>query len=317
MLTLLTLSTANADPYKEKAGAKDHPLVGRFQGSILHNYGLYSFERVNVPLSATTSEPVEGKVFNYLYITPKDKSSLEVFRNYKQSLEKNRFKILFACEDAPRCAEQGLIKNAEEWTSKPATFSGGYDSMSRFDNNGNYPPRFLAARLARPEGDVTALLTVLDPSSTQANKGAGGPYFLQIIEAGPMEIGSVKVNADALGKGLAAEGKIALYGILFDTGKAEIKAESKAQLDEMAKLLDQQKNLKVHIVGHTDNQGNLESNRALSQKRAEAITAVLIKSYKIDAKRLQSSGAASLSPVASNATETGRAKNRRVELVEQ
>ena len=116
---------------------------------------------------------------------------------------------------------------------------------------------------------------------------------------------------------LLRQNRIALYGIYFDTGKAEIKADSKGQLDEMAKLLDQEKTLKVHIVGHTDNQGTLENNRALSQKRADAITAALIKNYKVDPKRLQPSGAASLSPVASNRTETGRAKNRRVELVEQ
>lgn len=235
-----SLAIAGA-PYKEKSGAKDYALVGRFQGSIMHNYGSYSFERVDIPVSPTATESVEGKVFNYFYIAPKDKSSLEVFRSYKQALEKNRFKILLTCEDQPLCAKQGLIKHAETWTSKPGTYAGGSESMSRIDSNGNYPPRFLVARLVRPEGDVTAVLTVLDPSSTQADKGAGGPYFLQIIESGPMQTGSVKVNAEAIEKGIAADGKIAVYGIYFDTGKAEIKADSKEQLDEMAKLLDQQK----------------------------------------------------------------------------
>ena len=68
-LVFFTASVAKAAPYKEKAGAKDHPLVGRFQGSIMHNYGTYSFERVDVPVSATTSESVEGKIFGSVAIT--------------------------------------------------------------------------------------------------------------------------------------------------------------------------------------------------------------------------------------------------------
>jgi outer membrane protein OmpA-like peptidoglycan-associated protein len=132
-----------------------------------------------------------------------------------------------------------------------------------------------------------------------------------------MKAGNVTVSADELGKGLAAEGKIALYGVYFDTGKAELKPESKTQLDEMGKLLNQNKLLKVVIVGHTDNQGSMDANAALSQKRAEAVVAALSGGYKIDAKRLLARGVASLAPVASNGSEAGRARNRRVELVEQ
>jgi OmpA-OmpF porin, OOP family len=116
---------------------------------------------------------------------------------------------------------------------------------------------------------------------------------------------------------LQADGKIALYGLFFDTGKAEVKAESKPQLDEMAKLLQGQPALKVYIVGHTDSQGGLEANLALSQQRAQAVVAALAGAYKVDAKRLQARGVASLAPVASNANDAGRARNRRVELVIQ
>jgi len=108
-----------------------------------------------------------------------------------------------------------------------------------------------------------------------------------------------------------------LYGIYFDTAKADVKPDSKVQLDEMAKLLTTQKSLEVYIVGHTDNQGSLDANLSLSQKRADAIVAALAKEYKIDAKRMQARGAASFSPVASNSSDAGRARNRRVELVEQ
>jgi outer membrane protein OmpA-like peptidoglycan-associated protein len=114
-----------------------------------------------------------------------------------------------------------------------------------------------------------------------------------------------------LGLDSQSSGKIGLYGIYFDTGKADIKAaESKSQLDEMAKLLKSQPALKVYIVGHTDNQ-------ALSQQRAQAVVTTLARQYQIAPNRLASKGVASLAPVASNADEAGRAMNRRVGLVVQ
>ena len=74
---------------------------------------------------------------------------------------------------------------------------------------------------------------------------------------------------------LKAEGKIALYGLLFDTGKTELKPESKAQLDAMAELLKSQPALKAWIVGHTDNVGGFEANEKLSLARAQAVVAAL------------------------------------------
>ena len=85
----------------------------------------------------------------------------------------------------------------------------------------------------------------------------------------------------------------------------------------VAKLLRDNAGLRVYIVGHTDNAGALDGNLALSQRRADAVVAALVGTHKIDAKRLAARGVASLSPVASNRAEPGRARNRRVELVEQ
>jgi OOP family OmpA-OmpF porin len=310
-------AVAGPGMYKERKGAQDHPMVSRFQGAILHNVGVINFDQVKVPVSATKDDIVEGKVYNYLYLTPANRGELEVFRNYKAALEKGGFQILLACEAERECEKQQLQRHATEWTGKATTWLGGYESISRIDNNGNYPPRVLVARLKRAAGDVTVVMTIVPPSSTQKDAGVGGPYFLQVIETKPMETGNVTVNADAMSKTLATEGKMALYGIFFDTGKADVKPESKPQLDEMARLLAAQKALKVYIVGHTDNQGSLETNLTLSQKRAEAIVAALGKDYKVDPKRMLARGAANYSPLASNASEDGRARNRRVELVEQ
>jgi len=141
--------------------------------------------------------------------------------------------------------------------------------------------------------------------------------LVQIVEPKAMDTGKVTVDAGALARGLQAEGKIAIYGVYFDTGKSEVKPESKAQLDEMAKLLQSNASMRVFVVGHTDNQGALEGNLALSKARAQAVIDSLVKNYKIDAKRLAAAGVAGYAPVASNAADTGRARNRRVELVLQ
>jgi OOP family OmpA-OmpF porin len=157
------------------------------------------------------------------------------------------------------------------------------------------------------------LVYVAEPNSLWK----GPASVVQVMEPKAMESGKVVMDLDALRRSLQNEGKIALYGIYFDTGKAALKPESKAQLDEMAKLLKNDANLKVYIVGHTDNQGALENNRTLSKQRAEAVRNALAIEYKVDPARMQAEGLANLSPVASNSAETGRARNRRVELVVQ
>lgn len=141
-------------------------------------------------------------------------------------------------------------------------------------------------------------------------------YHVTVVEKGAMEQ-AVTANAEAFSNDLKATGHVAVYGILFDTGKSVVKPESEPALKEIAKLLEKDTALKLYVVGHTDNVGRLEPNMKLSQARAEAVVAMLISKYKVSASRLQGTGIAQLSPVASNDTENGRAKNRRVELVKQ
>ena len=104
---------------------------------------------------------------------------------------------------------------------------------------------------------------------------------------------------------------------MFDTGKADIQPASKASLDQIGALLKQQTALKLHVVGHTDNVGTLPANLDLSKRRADAVAAALAKDYGIAKDRLTANGVGSLAPVASNSSDAGKAKNRRVELVLQ
>jgi outer membrane protein OmpA-like peptidoglycan-associated protein len=144
-----------------------------------------------------------------------------------------------------------------------------------------------------------------------------GRYIsLYIVERQAMEQ-TIQANAASWFSDISTTGHAAVYGIYFDIDKAEIKPESGTALDEMAKLLKANATLNVFIVGHTDNTGTFEHNMKLSQDRAAAVVSALAGKYGIVATRLRPMGVASLAPVSSNKTDEGRAKNRRVELVER
>jgi outer membrane protein OmpA-like peptidoglycan-associated protein len=141
-----------------------------------------------------------------------------------------------------------------------------------------------------------------------------GMYTLLIVEVQKMQQ-DVVANADALKSGLADSGHVEVPGILFDFGKSELKPESQAAIQEIAKLLQSNPALKLWVVGHTDAVGSAESNVTLSNARAAAVIQALTERNGIDPKRLAPFGNGPYAPVASNDSEDGRAKNRRVELV--
>ena len=141
----------------------------------------------------------------------------------------------------------------------------------------------------------------------------GRSYELLIVEAKAMEQ-EVTVDAAALSRALTATGKVAVYGIFFDTNKAEIKPASKPALDEITKLLKQSPTLQLYVVGHTDGTGALDANLALSAARAASVAKELV-TRGIAATRLKTAGVGPYAPEAPNTSEDGRAKNRRVELV--
>ncbi len=304
-------------------GAKDHPLLSRFEGAKMVAYEVKQFDETMLPAGRRgyRREPqgyyfekkldLEGKITRIAYMVPRERSSLEVMRNYQAALEKAGLKTLYSC-GKEACGES----LGDFWL--PAKLdrnflkSGDADGAFRY---GSREPRYLLASGTSPDGSpLHVAVYVVSPREDYE----GGAY-LEIVEGKPMETGKVAVtlNAADMAKGIASEGKVAVYGVYFDTGKAEVKPESRTALGEMAKLLQQDPKLKVFVVGHTDNQGELAHNLALSQKRAESVVKALADGYKVDVRRLSPKGVASYAPLASNRGDAGRQKNRRVELVEQ
>ena len=279
-------------------GSKDHPLISRYPGSFIKEYSQKEFDQFNLPLGKLTrgkfekTQLLEGKVTRILYQAPAGRSVLEVFGNYEGALKQAGFETLYTC-------------TKEQCGFGPVTLYGG--KMENWSQT--FQPRYLSAKLARPRGDVYVSLFA----------GATNWQWetLYIVEMKAMEAGLVTVDAAALAGDISRTGHAAVYGIYFDTGKADVKPESDAALAQITKLLENDPQLKLHVVGHTDAVGALPSNMDLSKRRADAVVKVLTTKYKIGAARLDSNGVGPLAPVASNDSEDGRAKNRRVELVKQ
>ena len=140
--------------------------------------------------------------------------------------------------------------------------------------------------------------------------------IVDLVEAKAREQKMVTVQASDMEKAIAGTGRIALYGIYFDFNKADIKPESDPTLEQIAQLLKRSSGMKLLVVGHTDNVGTFPFNLELSQRRAAATVSALAARYGIAKDRLTPVGVSFASPVATNKTDDGRAKNRRVELVE-
>lgn len=309
-------------------GAKDHPLLKRFSESEIVGYQVKRFDEYEVQTSTFTGTnlssykrefvkpplKVEGKLTRIWYEAAGDASAVELIRNYQNELKAKGFRILYDSGHDPKAL-------------KGYNFLAPFSRMEVKTNRSHYvffaannkTVRSASAVLKRPEGDVYVYLIAVEwAKDDKVYKARRGAYLaVDVVEERPMTQNMVVVSADEMSRAISSSGRVALYGILFDTSKADIKPQSKPALEQIAALMKKEGKLRLHVVGHTDNVGGFESNLGLSRRRAEAVVAVLTRQYGIAANRLTANGVAYLAPVAVNTSEEGRAKNRRVELVPQ
>lgn len=298
-------------------GTKDHPLVTRYAGSSLIGYDAKEYDAFTLALGPATYEErkwvaakrkdLEGKVTRLQYVGPAGRSSLEVFRNYQSAFQQAGFETLYTCSTT-ECGRNFLfaVYPSSRYLRIPSPYNRGALSTNVST------PYYMAA--TKTMGGSTVYISLF----TTFHNGVKAPNaLLEIVEMKAMDTGMVSVNADKMASTIESTGRIALYGIYFDLNSAQIKSESKPQLLEIAKLLQQNPSLNLLVVGHTDNQGGHDYNMDLSRRRATSVVNALVSEHGIQKSRLEPAGMGFLAPVASNATEEGRAKNRRVELVKK
>lgn len=288
-------------------------------------------KRNNAVFLPRETRKAEGRRTRLAYVIPQGRSPLEVIRGYQQLVQDAGGSALYECADA-ECGgdtrrgptggggDTGLLNLSFPGDDMPAT--RGHPLECALAGSGTRSgQRFATLGLAGDAGFVTVLSYVLVDyvaGSDCRGKGWEGRTIavVNIVETKAREQRMEMVRADAMDSSLARDGKVTFYAILFDTGRAEIKAESQPQLAEIVAYLRAQPTLKALIVGHTDNQGGLDYNLDLSRRRAASVVAALT-GQGISANRLTPQGVGMAAPVATNDTDEGRARNRRVELVKQ
>ncbi|MEQ8655804.1 MAG: OmpA family protein [Hyphomicrobiales bacterium] len=275
---------------QDVAGSSDHPLIGRFEGSVITAYEALAFDEVAVALRPEEVMMVEGAVARLAYTYPEGTALVQVVRNFEQQLNNEGFSIKLSCSQE-ECG--GMSYEVEQFGNSPSW-------ADRF----NY--RYVMGTRVRADGTVHATFF------GSVNNGiVRGVITVTEEEVMAFEM----VAAEEMQSAISETGRVALYGIQFALDDATIQPESTPTLEEIARFLSANQSLLVVIVGHTDNQGALPYNLDLSARRAQAVRDALVEDYNISADRLSHAGAGFLAPVASNASEGGRALNRRVEII--
>jgi outer membrane protein OmpA-like peptidoglycan-associated protein len=294
-------TAAPVAPLSADDKAEDNAMLPRYPGAKIYNHKKIDTETVKIPfaINATEKTPLQltGDLTKHTY-TIENVSTLKVYENYKAALTNAGFNFISRCE-LDQCGTEKQINDVGDQLSLAGDVYNWYRK-----------PYYLLAKKSLPTGNVYIALFI-------------GGYESQvgvqqvIVQEKAVQTGLVNVNADSLKQQIDAEGKALIYGIYFDTGKAEIKAESKPTLDAIAELLKRNPDLLLYVVGHTDDTGDGAANVALSKQRADSVVAALVKDYQVASNRLLAQGVGPYAPAGNNTSDAGKQKNRRVELVKR
>ena len=269
--------------------AKEFRLFKYYPQARVMEYEAKDFDSEKMLTAYTKGDPdkaafdeIEGRITRYHYEHKPSTSTLEIVRQYDSVLKAKGFQVIVSGKGATYPALSG-----------PEDGTVGY------------------YRLDEPNGGA-----VWVHLEAWYNGGRESPESrVTVVETKAMEQ-KLQGNAAKMMDALQETGRIAVYGINFDFGKATIRPDSDAVLHDVLALLTADAALRLGIEGHTDNVGQPGSNQKLSTDRAASVKLWLVANG-IDAARLVTAGYGDTRPVADNHTDDGRAKNRRVELVRQ
>lgn len=284
LLVGLALSPSHPRAEEDQEGSRDHPAVKRYPGSSIHSEWVEKeFEEAEFPMSGAACEHAEGKYYSAIYLFPPKSSCTQIVRNYENALQAAKMAVKRGTE-LPECFPDSSI-------------------------NGSTMAKWITAVSKGPKGGKSYVF--IGCAENPFDQPGG---LVRVVETQAMEQ-KVEVDADALVGEIEKSGRVAVYGINFATGKADINPDSASVLAEVAGVLAKRPDWKLRIEGHTDNVGNAKANLDLSQRRAQSVKDWLVKKHGVAADRLTTQGFGATVPVGDNRTDEGKAKNRRVELV--
>ncbi|MFA6316855.1 MAG: OmpA family protein [Elusimicrobiota bacterium] len=319
LLVALFLMTPSAEAQRtaDIPNGQDHPAISRFKGSVLEYHNEAKWGQYKLPVGPKGDfdfdKPTvfEGRVVRTQYSAPLADTPEFILRNYQAAFKKAGFAIL-----ASKANEQlGFQDRVHTWQNKYYDTGGFYNGIGneKFGFGLELPVwktsrAFIAARGNVGGKELVAAVYIVP-------KDAYTTITQDVIELESADTGNVTV--ESISKDISAKGFVAIYGIHFDTGKSDIKSGSEAALKSIAEYVNAAQGKAFFVVGHTDDVGDLEANMSLAKARAAAIVEALTKEHAVAAGRLLPHGVGPLSPASTNASEDGRALNRRVELVER
>ena len=302
------------------AGAKDPLGLNRYEGTRITYYKEQAYDAYELPLGFMSkidfgaskgvfnkSLKLEGKTTKVSYIgADPNRTALEVYRNYKTELADKGWEILWEGSEK-ELSPGGGGQFAHLFSHRPDqtfeySYAGAHFIAAKKDNAhiGIYIANFKGGYIANKSlAPVTGVPIIA----------------IDVVESAKMDEKMVVVKAEEMASKLTETGGINLYGFFFDFNSATLKSESGPSLDEVEKLLKADSSLRLLVVGHTDAVGAFDYNIDLSKKRAASVVAALSERVPSAASRLTPCGVGFQCPIASNGSEEGRAKNRRVALV--
>ncbi len=318
-LVLITW-TAGSARAGDIQGITEHPMISRYPGQEIRWQQIENYMPYRVPVGPVTGYraigdwiDTEGRVTRTFYrLQGEDRSFSEVYRNYLDSLKAQGFEILAQGISEDR---KGVAAGSRQWMEvlyrenppgKPGEVGTLFAGTSSAGGAGS-----IVARKERAAGTVYAVISVEQHAADYVGT------LVDIIEVEAAETGLVTIDPEAIGSDIDEYGRVVLDGVFFDHDKATLKAESAEALAAIAAYLTDNPDKSFYVVGHTDSVGTFAYNRKLSADRARAVVDALRLDHGIDSARIEPHGVGPLVPAFANATEAGRERNRRVELVER
>ncbi len=296
-----TVQAGRKPPAEDVPGAGDHPGLGRIPGSVILVYEHNDFDTLRFPLASKGSRitkvgEASGEAWRFDYRLPAGTGPAKATAVYESRLKKLGFELLYRCDRQ----RYGFYNYLRRETGDPKWGRALGD---------------VYCRVMRGKLDGRPTVVAVYGYGLGLKEPREPHLRLYVVSRAPLDDTLEVVTAEKMAEEMDARGHVALHGILFDHDSDRLKEGSRRAIDEIARFLKAHPDVEVYVVGHTDNTGSYDYNLDLSKRRAASVVRALAQEHGIARRRLQAVGVGPVAPVASNASEEGRAKNRRVELV--